>query len=154
MFWKQLANFLNPLISLHSALFIHRLITFILPQYMTKSTLIFLVTNLSHSIIFLYIFIYFCTVHLRRPFISPCYCLELCIQLGISFPFSLCLLLLFFFSYFWRLLRQPLCFLHFFLFGVVLVIASCTMSWTSIYSSSGTLSTRSNPLSLFVTSSV
>ena len=31
-------------------------------------------------------------------------------------------------------------FLHFFFFGMVLITASCTMSWTSIYSSSGTLS--------------
>ena len=43
-------------------------------------------------------------------------------------------------------------FLHFFFFGMVLVIASCTMFWTSIHGSSGTLSTRSNPLNLFFTS--
>ena len=36
-------------------------------------------------------------------------------------------------------------FLHFFL-GIILVTASCTMSRTSIYSSSGTLSIRSNLL--------
>ena len=30
--------------------------------------------------------------------------------------------------------------LHFFLLGMVLITASCTMSWTSIHSSSGTLS--------------
>ena len=40
-------------------------------------------------------------------------------------------------------------FLHFFFFGMALVTASCTVLWTSIHSSSGTLSTRSNPLSLF-----
>jgi len=41
-------------------------------------------------------------------------------------------------------------FLHFFFFGVVLVLASYTMLWTSIHSSSGSLSNRSNPLNLFV----
>ena len=45
-------------------------------------------------------------------------------------------------------------FLHFFFFGMVLVTTSCTMLWTSIHSSSGTLSTRSNPLNLFITSTV
>ena len=40
-------------------------------------------------------------------------------------------------------------FLHFFFFGI-LITASCTMLWTSVHSSSGTLSNRSNPLNLFV----
>ena len=43
-------------------------------------------------------------------------------------------------------------FLHFFLFGIVLVTASCTVLQTSVHSSSGTLFTGSNHLSLFVTS--
>ena len=42
-------------------------------------------------------------------------------------------------------------FLNFFFFGMVLVTASCTLLQTSVHSSSGTLSTRSNPLNLFVT---
>ena len=45
-------------------------------------------------------------------------------------------------------------FLQFIFLGVVLITASCTMSWTSVYSSSGTLSIRSNTLNLFVTSTV
>ena len=45
-------------------------------------------------------------------------------------------------------------FLHFFLLGMVLIPVSCTMSWTSIHSSSGTLSIRSSPLNLFLTSTV
>jgi len=44
-----------------------------------------------------------------------------------------------------------LAFLHFFLFAMVLITASCTMLWTSMHSSSGTLSIRSNPLNLFIT---
>ena len=45
-------------------------------------------------------------------------------------------------------------FLHFFFFGMVLIPVSCTMSQASIYSSSGTLSIRSSPLNLFLTSTV
>ena len=45
-------------------------------------------------------------------------------------------------------------FLHFFFLGMVLIPASDTVSWTSVHSSSGTLSIRSNPLNLFVTSTV
>jgi len=44
------------------------------------------ISSLSHSIVFLYFFALF----LKESFlISPCYSPELCIQLGISFPFSL-----------------------------------------------------------------
>ena len=43
-------------------------------------------------------------------------------------------------------------FLHFFFLGMVLIPVSCTMSWISIHSSSGTLSIRSSPLNLFVKS--
>ena len=45
-------------------------------------------------------------------------------------------------------------FLHFFFLGMVLITASCTMSWTSICSFSGTLSIRSNPLNLIVTPTI
>ena len=46
------------------------------------------------------------------------------------------------------------CFLHFFFFGMVLVTTSYAVLQTSIHSSSGTRSTRSNPLNLFSTSTV
>ena len=45
-------------------------------------------------------------------------------------------------------------FLHFFFSWMVLITSSCTMLWTSIHSSSGTLSIRSNPLNLFVNSTL
>ena len=45
-------------------------------------------------------------------------------------------------------------FLHLFFLGMVLIPISCTMSWTSVHSSSGTLSIRASPLNLFVTYSV
>ena len=47
-----------------------------------------------------------------------------------------------------------LLFLHFFSMGMVLIPVSCTMSRTSVHSSSGTLSIRSSPLNLFLTSTV
>ena len=43
-------------------------------------------------------------------------------------------------------------FLHFFFFEMVLIPVSCTVSWTSVHSSSGTLFIRSSPLNLFLTS--
>ena len=86
--------------------------------------------------------------------IAPCYSLELCIQMGISsfshLPFT-------------SLLFSAICkassdnhfaFLHFFFFGMVLVTTSCTVLHTSFHRSSGTLSVWSNPLNLFVTSTV
>ena len=45
-------------------------------------------------------------------------------------------------------------FLHFFFSGMFLVTASSTMSRISVHSSSGILSIKSNPLNLFVTSTV
>ena len=43
-------------------------------------------------------------------------------------------------------------FLPFFFFGMVLFVVSCTILQTSVHSSSGSLSTRSNSLNLFATS--
>ena len=45
-------------------------------------------------------------------------------------------------------------FLHFLSLGMVLIPVFYIMSWTSVHSSSDTLSVRSNPLNLFVTSTV
>ena len=70
---------------------------------------------------------------------------------GYIFPFLLCLLLLFFSQLFVRLLRQPC--LPFFFLGMILITPSCTMLWTSAIFSQA-LSIRSNPLNLFVTSTV
>ena len=51
-------------------------------------------------------------------------------------------------------LENHFAFLHFFSLGMVSITASCTMSQTCIHSSSGTLSIRSSPLTLFVTSTI
>ena len=51
-------------------------------------------------------------------------------------------------------LDKHIAFLHCFSFGMVLFTASCIILQTSVHSSSGTLFTRSNPLNLFITSTV
>ena len=72
--------------------------------------------------------------------ISPCFSLELCIQMGISFLFSLPLASLLFSAICKVSSENCFAFLHFFFFRMGLITSSCRMSWTSIHSSSGTLS--------------
>ena len=100
---------------------------------------------------------FFALIAQERFLISPCYSLEPCIQMGISFlvSFAFC------FSSFTAICKASsdshFAFLHFcisFFLWMVLVPISCTVSQTSIHSSSGTLSIRSNFLNLFLTSTV
>ena len=111
------------------------------------------ISSLSHSTVFLDFFALFT---LKGFLIAPSYSLELCIQMGISFLFS-------FAFHFSSLLFSAICkassdnyfaSLHFFFLWIILITTSCTMLWTSIHSSSGTLSIRSNPLNLFVISTI
>ena len=76
--------------------------------------------------------------------ISLCYSLEFCFQMGIPFLFSVAFSLSSFLSYLHGLLRQPFGLFAFLFLEVVLIPASSIMSGTSIHSSSGTLSIRSN----------
>ena len=94
------------------------------------------ISSLFHSI-----FLYFFALIAEEGFlISPCYYLELCIQMGIlsfsSLPFP-------------SLLFRAICkassdnhfaFLHFFFLWMVLITVSYAMSRTSVHSSSDTLS--------------
>ena len=97
------------------------------------------ISSLSHSILFLYFFALFSQ---EGFLISPCYSVELCIQVvylsfsPLSFP---------------SLLFSAVCraspdshfpFLHFVFLGMILITTSCTVLWTFIHSSSDTLSTR------------
>ena len=68
------------------------------------------ISSLSHSVVFLY---FFALIAGGRLFISPCYSLELCIQMGISFflSFVFC-----FFSFHSYLLRPPQTAIGFFAF--------------------------------------
>ena len=109
------------------------------------------ISSLSHSVVFVY---FFALISEEGFLISPCYSLELCIQMGISFLFSFA----FSFSLFSTTCKASsdnhFAFLYFFFSGIVLIPASCTMSQTSVHSSSDILSIRSNPLNLFVTANV
>ena len=97
-------------------------------------------------------FLSFCALIAEEGFlISPCYSLELCIQMSIYFLFSFAFHVCSFHSYFKPSSDNHFAFWHFFFLDMVLITASCTMSWTSIHSSSGAMSVRSNPLNLFFT---
>ena len=97
------------------------------------------ISSLSHSIVFLFL----CIVHLQLSYLFLLFSGTLH-SVGFIFPFIPCLFLLFFLAIF----KWPVCLLYFLFFGMVLVHTSCTLSWTSIHSSSGTLSIKSNPLNL------
>ena len=109
------------------------------------------ISSLSHSIIFLY---FFALITEEGFLLSPCCSLELCIQME-NLSFSPLL--------FTSLLFTSICkpysdshfaFLHLFFLGMVLFPVSCTVSWTSVHCSRGTLSIRSSPLNLFLTFSL
>ena len=111
------------------------------------------VSRVSHSIVFLY---FFALITEEGFLISPCFSLELCIQMRVYlsfFPSSLASLL---FSAICKTSSDNhFAFLHFFSpLGMVLIAASCTMSQTSVCSSQTHSFIRSNPLNLFVTSTV
>ena len=76
----------------------------------------------------------------EESFISPCYSLELCIQMGISFLSPLPLASLLFSGICKSSSDKHFDFLHFFFLGMV-----CAVSQTSVHSPSGALSIRSNP---------
>ena len=107
------------------------------------------ISSLSHSVVFLDVI---ALVAEEGFLISPCYSLEPCIQMGISFLFCFAFHFLLFTTICKASSDSHFAFLHFFFLGMVLIPVSCTMSWTPIHSSSGTLSIRSNPLNLFVSS--
>ena len=107
------------------------------------------ISSLSHFTVFLY---FFAMITEEGFFIPPCYSSELCIQMFISFLSSLP-----FASFLFSVICKAssdnhFVFFNFFFLGMVLITASCTMLWTSIHSSSGPLSIRSNPLNPLVIS--
>ena len=83
------------------------------------------ISNLSHSIVFLY---FFALITEEGLLISPCYSLELRIQMGVSFLYSFALYSLLFTAICQASSDNHLAFLHFFCLGMVLIPASCTMS--------------------------
>ena len=110
------------------------------PWFLGISNFLEETSSLSHSIVFLYFFALFTE---EGFLISPSYSLELCIQFGTSFPFSLPFASLSFFFYLFVSPPQTttlpsFAFLHFLFLGIILVTTLWTMLWTSIHSSSGT----------------
>ena len=83
------------------------------------------ISSHSHSVVFLY---FFALIVEEGFLISPCYSLELCIQM-----FLLCFSFLFFSQLFVRPPQTANAFLHFFSMGMVLIPVSCTMSGTSVH---------------------
>ena len=116
-------------------------------------SLIFLKSSLDSPILFFSLY-FFALITEESFLISPCYSLELCIQMGISFLFLLPYTFLLFTAVCKASSDDHFAFLHFFSSPIILIPVSCTMSWTSVHSSSGTLSIRSNLLNLFFTSTV
>ena len=86
------------------------------------------ISSLSHSVVFLY---FFALIAEEGFLISPCYSLELCIQMGISFLFSLPFASLLFTAICKASPDSHFAFLHFFSMGMVLIPVSSTMSQTS-----------------------
>ena len=146
VFCVSLPPLLNTSVSFRSILFL----SFIVPIFSPPFPLVSLII-LSHSIVFLY---FFALITEEAFLIPPCYFLELCIQMGISFLFSFTFHFLSFLSYLQALLRQPFCLFSFLFLGIFLIPVSCTVSRTSIHSSSGSLSIISSPFNLFLTSTV
>ena len=72
------------------------------------------ISSLSHSVVFLY---FFALIAEEAFFISPCYSLELCIQMGISFLFSFAFHFSSFHSLFVRPPQTAFCFFAFFSHG-------------------------------------
>ena len=95
------------------------------------------ISSLSQSIVFLY---FFALITEEGVLISPCYSLELCIQMGISSFSPLPLASLLFSAICKASSDNHFAFLHLFFLGMVLIPASYTMLQTSVHSSSGTLS--------------
>ena len=71
-------------------------------------------SHLSHSIAFVYFFALFMD---EGFLISPCYALELCIQMDVFFLFSFAFSFSSFLSYFLGLFRQPFCLFAFLFLG-------------------------------------
>ena len=131
-------------------------LSFIVPYFAWNVPLVSLIF-LKRSLVFpvLLVSSNSCTIHLWKLSYLSLLFSENLNSIGYIFPFLLCLSLLFYSQVF---VRSPettiLPFLHLFSLGMVLIPASCTMSQTSVHSPSGTLSIRSNPLSLFITSTI
>ena len=143
--------FLISSASVRSILFL----SFIVPIFAWNIPLISLIF-LKRSLVFSILLFSSISLHwlLRKAFLSLLAILWNFAFRCLYLSFLLCLSLLFFSQLFVRPLQTTILPFCISFLGVVLITASCTMSWASIHSSSGILSIRSNPLNLSVTSTV
>ena len=95
-----------------------------------------------------------CTDHLGSLSYLPLLLLGILHSDGEIFPSLLCLSCLFFSQVFVRPSQKSFCLPSFLFLGDGFGHTCCKISWTTIYSSSGTLCTTYNPFNLFVTSTV
>ena len=155
-FVKLLCVFLPPLLNLFC---LHQVFTISVifqahpsvKYSLNSSNFLEEIFNLSHSIVFP---LFLCTVHWRRPSYLSLLFFETLHSTGYVFPFLPCLSLLFFPQIFVKSPQTPLFLLPFSFLWMIVATTSCTMLQTSIHSASGTLPTKSNPLNLFIISSV
>ena len=82
------------------------------------------ISSLSHSVLFLS---FFALITEESILVSPCYSLELCIQVHISFVYSFAFASLLFTAICKVSSDNCFAFLHFFFLKVILITASCTM---------------------------
>ena len=109
------------------------------------------ISSLPHSIVLLYFF----ALSLSKAFLSLLAVLWNSAFNWVYLSFSPFLFTSLLFTAIFKAFSDSyFAFLHFFFLGMVLILVSCIMSWTSVHSSSGTLSIRSSPLNLFLTSTV
>ena len=124
--------------SVSSILFLSFIVSiFCMKFYLDSSYFLEEISSLYHSVVFLY---FFALIAEEGFLISPCYSLELCIQMDLAFLFSFTFTSLLFSATCKASSDNHFAFLNFLFLGMVLIPASCTMSQTSIRSSSGTLS--------------
>ena len=109
------------------------------------------ISSLSHSVVFLYFF----ALITRKSFLSLLAVLWNSAFKWVYLSFSPLLFASRLFTAICKAFSDNhFAFLHFFSMRMVLIPVSCTMSRTSVHSLSGTLSIRSSPLNLFLTSTV
>ena len=142
MFKKFFCTFLSPLLNIFCLCWVHTISVLYCANLGVKCSLgisDFLeeISSLSHSVVFLY---FFALIPEEGFLISPCLSLELCIQMGVSFLSPLLLASFLSLTICQASQNNHFAFWHFFFLGMVLITTSCTMSRTSVHSSSGTLS--------------
>ena len=156
IFFVQFSVFLPPVLNIFISVRSVPFLSFIVPIFAWNIPVVYLIF-LKRSLVFPILLFSSVSLHrsLKKPFLSL-----LAVLWNSAFKwvylsfFPLPLASLLFITICKASSDNHFAFLPFFFLGMVFVPASCTMSQTSIYSSSGTLSIRSNLSNLFVSSKI